>query len=105
MAREHPELTWEVADLTDCKAQLLDGAYDVALDKGTLDALLCHPSLTELFFEVNRFLAIGGSYIIISVLTSAELLDQIAQISGLGFRGRATPVQDGRFVLLSLIHI
>ncbi|KAJ1940256.1 hypothetical protein FBU59_003867 [Linderina macrospora] len=68
-----PKMTWEVMDVTDMKFD--NGSIDVALDKGTLDALMCEkgdvwePSeeLCERVRgevdEVVRVLAPGGKFI------------------------------------------
>eukprot|EP00656_Telonema_subtile_P020728 TRINITY_DN21802_c0_g1_i1.p1 TRINITY_DN21802_c0_g1~~TRINITY_DN21802_c0_g1_i1.p1 ORF type:complete len:162 (-),score=38.11 TRINITY_DN21802_c0_g1_i1:84-569(-) len=113
MQAQHPELTWAVADLTDCQSELPDGSYDLALDKGTLDALLCVPHVADFLFEANRCLVLGGCYLLVSVLTSQELLQRIGGIAGLGFSGRTWELRGGRISVceltktgeLSLIHI
>jgi EEF1A lysine methyltransferase 4 len=47
-----------------------DGSFDVSLDKGTLDAVLCgessHTNAQKMISEVHRVLAPTGIYIVIS---------------------------------------
>jgi hypothetical protein len=45
---DKPGMSWLVADLCDARSALpTDGAFDVAIDKGTLDALLCTDQASE----------------------------------------------------------
>jgi len=94
MRQQHPEMRWEVSDLTNCQAELPDGTFQVALDKGTLDAILCMPDVVvDMLFEVNRMMQLGGVYIVISVLAPRELLQKIATIKRFGFEGVPLPLE------------
>jgi SAM-dependent methyltransferase len=45
---DKPGMSWIVADLCDARSALpADGSFDVAIDKGTLDALLCTDQAAE----------------------------------------------------------
>ena len=45
---DKPNMSWIVADLCDARLALPnDGSFDVAIDKGTLDALLCTDQASE----------------------------------------------------------
>ncbi|KAJ2452962.1 hypothetical protein EV183_002547 [Coemansia sp. RSA 2336] len=71
--QDMPDMTWEVMDVRELV--LGDGSVDVALDKGTLDALMCEqgdvwePSpelcanVRRVVDEVDRVLAPGGKFI------------------------------------------
>ncbi|KAJ2005372.1 hypothetical protein GGI04_001353 [Coemansia thaxteri] len=71
--QHQPKMTWEVMDVR--ALALDDGSVDVAIDKGTLDALMCDkgdvwdpsPELCENVGrevgEVDRVLAAGGKFI------------------------------------------
>ena len=57
MRRRHqdtrPEMQWLVADMTDTSAVFPNGeCFEVALDKGTLDAMLCTDDGSALYCEV-----------------------------------------------------
>ena len=41
-----PEMTYEVIDVTDM-TPLADNLFDIAIDKSTIDALLCAPNWCE----------------------------------------------------------
>ncbi|KAJ1844394.1 hypothetical protein LPJ73_005186 [Coemansia sp. RSA 2703] len=68
-----PKMSWEVMDVRELTLE--DGSIDVAIDKGTLDALMCEkgdvwdPSpelcnnIAREIDEVNRVLAPGGKFI------------------------------------------
>jgi ubiquinone/menaquinone biosynthesis C-methylase UbiE len=47
-----------------------DESFDVVVDKGCLDAILCsegsHPSMLAMFREINRVLKRDGVYICVS---------------------------------------
>jgi hypothetical protein len=45
---DKPGMSWIVADLCDARSALpTDGSFDAAIDKGTLDALLCTDQASE----------------------------------------------------------
>ena len=61
-------MRFEVEDCT--KMSYADESFDVAIDKSTLDAILCgvegFTNAALLLSEVHRVLAVGGTYIVIS---------------------------------------
>ncbi|RZF35487.1 hypothetical protein LSTR_LSTR013131 [Laodelphax striatellus] len=73
------------------KMEFEDGTFNVALDKGTLDALL--PKVTDesqetvlnMFKDISRVLKIGGRYIIVSLLQKHVLSYLLEQLPALGF--------------------
>lgn len=74
MLRKHlrvrPGMLWRVMDMT--HMQFSDGAFDVVIDKGGLDALM-EPELgpilgIQFLSEVKRVLRSGGRYICISLV-------------------------------------
>lgn len=68
--RARPGMLWRVMDMTNM--QFSDGAFDVVIDKGGLDALMepeLGPTLGLQFLsEVKRVLRSGGKYICISLV-------------------------------------
>mmetsp|Transcript_26186 Transcript_26186/g.26068 ORF Transcript_26186/g.26068 Transcript_26186/m.26068 type:complete len:122 (+) Transcript_26186:204-569(+) len=65
---ERSEMTWEVMDVTDIKYD--DQTFDLAIDKSTIDALLCGDdsflNVAKMTKEVQRVLKTGGYYFVIS---------------------------------------
>lgn len=65
-----PNLKYKTADITDMTECFEDKSYDVILDKGTLDTMLCYEKPTvigaKVLKEVQRVLKPGGTYISIS---------------------------------------
>ena len=61
-------MTWEVMDVTDLKYS--DETFDLAIDKSTIDALLCGDdsflNVAKMTKEVQRVLKTGGYYLAIS---------------------------------------
>lgn len=67
MRRKHPDMRWEVMDMTDMNA-FASGSFDLVVDKGALDALMASDTpeirqdATKMLLEVQRVLAPGGRY-------------------------------------------
>lgn len=65
---DRPKMTWEVMDVMDMSYP--DGVYDIAIDKSTIDALLCGShaflNVAKMTREVQRILKPGGYYFVIS---------------------------------------
>jgi ubiquinone/menaquinone biosynthesis C-methylase UbiE len=64
MKKEFPEMVWEVMDAT--KMSYKDGEFDVAIDKGTLDALISgknYDICTAMLKECMRVLKESGQLI------------------------------------------
>jgi len=62
------EMQWQKMDVT--KLEFADGTFDVVLDKGTMDSVLCGEGSTKhcakMMSEISRVLKPGGTYIVIS---------------------------------------
>jgi SAM-dependent methyltransferase len=69
MRERHPDMDWRVMNCTDMSS-LESETFDGAIDKGTMDALLCGEGSTEnadkLCSEVSRLLRPGASFILIT---------------------------------------
>ncbi|KDO33001.1 hypothetical protein SPRG_02692 [Saprolegnia parasitica CBS 223.65] len=71
MKQKHPKMTWDVMDMT--KMTYANGSFDCIMDKGALDALMATDdapvlaSALEMFKEVDRTLAVNGSYICVTM--------------------------------------
>ena len=67
-SKNRPEMTYEVMDVRDIKYE--DNYFDLAIDKSTIDALLCGDdafiNVAKMIKEVQRVLKVGGYYMIIS---------------------------------------
>lgn len=67
-SKNRPEMTYEVMDVRDIKYK--DNYFDLAIDKSTIDALLCGDdafiNVAKMIKEVQRVLKVGGYYMIIS---------------------------------------
>ena len=65
---ERPEMTWAVMDVR--SLSLPANTYDIAIDKSTIDALLCgdnaYINVARMTKEVQRVLKVGGVYMVIS---------------------------------------
>lgn len=65
---ERSEMTWEVMDVTNMSYQ--DETFDIAIDKSTIDALLCGDcsflNVARMTKEVQRILKTNGYYFVIS---------------------------------------
>jgi len=76
MRRKHaekcPKMQWLVMDVT-AMHDLADGAFDVVLDKGTMDAMFTDASadvlasIDGMLREVRRLLAPGGLYLVVTL--------------------------------------
>ena len=66
---ERPNMTWVLMDITDM-ADIGTDSYDLAIDKSTIDALLCGDDsflqVASMLKEVQRVLKPGGHYFAIS---------------------------------------
>jgi len=62
------EMQWQKMDVR--KLEFADGTFDVVIDKGTLDSVLCGEGSTkncaQMCKEVSRVLKPGGTYIVVS---------------------------------------
>ena len=63
-----PEIEWDVMDVKDMRYR--DNTYDLIIDKGTLDNMLCYKlpyfSTANMLSECQRVLKTGGTYVAIS---------------------------------------
>ena len=66
--KDRTEMTYEVMDVRDIKYE--DNQFDLAIDKSTMDALLCGDNafinVAKMIKEIQRVLKVGGYYMIIS---------------------------------------
>ncbi|EKX48138.1 hypothetical protein GUITHDRAFT_137072 [Guillardia theta CCMP2712] len=77
---EAPEMSWVTCDITKAKESLEeDESFDLILDKGTLDALLCADGVTDGYMEILRLLRVGGVFSVIS-FRPAELIAQFLRV-------------------------
>ena len=64
-----PQMSWMVMDITDMNA-FADNTFDLAVDKSTIDALLCGDDsfvkVAMMLKETERVLKPGGHYFAIS---------------------------------------
>jgi EEF1A lysine methyltransferase 4 len=76
-----PGLEYRTADITDMTECFEDRSYDVILDKGTLDTMLCYEKPTvigaKVLKEVDRVLKPGGTYISISFASPDTRLETL----------------------------
>jgi len=65
-----PQLRYILGDATDMRGLFADSSFDVVVDKGTFDALLCHPRVVPmveaLLGEIGRVTGQRGLYLCIS---------------------------------------
>lgn len=77
---QHENIQWRVLDIRDM-ACLQDEAFDLIIDKGTLDSLYCGPNtdsdVSSTSSEVSRLLKNGGKYLLITHMSAKERLDFI----------------------------
>ena len=61
--KDRKEMTYEVMDVRDIKYE--DNFFDLAIDKSTMDALLCGDNsfvnVAKMIKEIQRVLKVGGS--------------------------------------------
>ena len=74
---EKSEMTWTVMDVRDLSFP--SNSYDLAIDKSTIDALLCgdhsYVNVAKMTKEVQRVLKVGGVYMAISYGTPDNRLE------------------------------
>lgn len=111
MRRKHPDMQWEVMDMTDMKA-FAAGSFDLVVDKGALDALMASDTpeirqdATKMLLEVQRVLSPGGRYCCVTmaqdfilrhvltffcVSTAAEADSEAAKATGWAVTVREVP--------------
>jgi len=86
--------------MTDASGVFPDGGlFDVAIDKGTLDALLCTDQGSELVCEMFRLLSPGGTYLIISFRPKDFIL-KLLDLPGSPFQVTVEriPLQDSKII-------
>ena len=66
---QRPLMEWQVMDVTEM-SELADSSFDIAIDKSTIDALLCGDDsfvmVAKMMKETQRVLKTGGVYFAIS---------------------------------------
>jgi SAM-dependent methyltransferase len=75
-------MDWLVCDMLDLEVlpRLLSSQnIDIAIDKGSFDAMIVEGSIVNLFVNIHRMLRRGGKYLVISLL-SKELLQELLNI-------------------------
>ncbi|OQR88051.1 methyltransferase [Achlya hypogyna] len=71
MRQKHPKMQWDVMDMTNMT--YTDASFDCIMDKGALDALMATDdapvlaSALKMFQEIDRALAVNGSYICVTM--------------------------------------
>ena len=74
---DKPDMTWEVMDVR--KLEYPTEHFDIAIDKSTIDALLCgeeaYLNVARMTKEVQRVLKTGGHYMVISYGTPDSRLE------------------------------
>ncbi|ELR15315.1 catalytic, putative [Acanthamoeba castellanii str. Neff] len=69
MRKKHPEMDWRVADATRMP-EFGDRTFDAAIDKGTMDAILCGEGSAEntekILSEMARIIKPGGVFLLIT---------------------------------------
>ena len=74
---DKPTMTWQVMDVRDLKFP--EEKFDIAIDKSTIDALLCgedaYLNVAKMTREVQRTLKTGGTYMAISYGTPESRLE------------------------------
>ena len=65
---ERGEMVWEVMDVREMRYE--DAFFDIAIDKSTIDALLCGEqafiNVAKMTKEVQRVLKVNGFYFVVS---------------------------------------
>lgn len=89
-AAERPGATWQVMDIR--KLDFSDGTFDCAIDKGTMDALLCHSgspwdppqdvvdNCAAEIAEAARVLRTGGKFLMVSFRPSHFLRPRVQSV-------------------------
>lgn len=73
------KMNWQVCDILDLDGEacsLYSDSIDIAIDKGTLDAIIVGGSIVNLFVNIHRMLRSDGKYLVISFL-SKDLLERL----------------------------
>ena len=72
----YPEMSYAHMDVRSMAFE--DDSFNVVIDKGCLDAILCsegsYPSMLAMFREINRVLTAGGVYICVTHGTKLQRL-------------------------------
>lgn len=85
-----PRLTWFTYDLVEregndlIKSSHCDEAFDVVVDKGTLDAILVEGAVYTMLAEVHRFMKPSGVYLLCSI-NCREVLNGLVGVPALDF--------------------
>lgn len=81
-AAKFPEMSWAVGDAT--KLEMADGSFDVVIDKGTFDALVCGEDgkEKELVREMLRVVAEDGVVVEVSNGTPEKRLKGFEEVAG-----------------------
>lgn len=79
-AQSRPRLRFEVADCT--ALSLAPSFYDLVLDKGLLDAIVCAPDaqtgVSRMMDAIGVGMAAGGAYVLVSHAPPAKLLPWVS---------------------------
>lgn len=86
-------MSWSVCDLLEVdESPLPHDGIDIAIDKGSLDAMIVEGSIVNLFVNIHRTLCTNGKYLVISFL-SKELLETLLNIPNFFFVERCVEKQ------------
>eukprot|EP00747_Dinoflagellata_sp_TGD_P011895 gnl/TRDRNA2_/TRDRNA2_121179_c2_seq1.p1 gnl/TRDRNA2_/TRDRNA2_121179_c2~~gnl/TRDRNA2_/TRDRNA2_121179_c2_seq1.p1 ORF type:complete len:269 (+),score=47.32 gnl/TRDRNA2_/TRDRNA2_121179_c2_seq1:77-808(+) len=89
-----PSMTWQVGDVTNLEA-FADGSFDIAIDKGTLDAVSSGPAKMKrrMLEEVHRILTVGGRYIHITPIDERFRMNMFAEMPRGGWTCTVHPIK------------
>ena len=102
--KDQPKMRWKLLDMTDMheeKGGFSDGAFGTVLDKGALDALMAEDtadvgaSAARFLAEVERVLAVGGVYLVVTMAQEFILRRLLTTFTGDDGAGAPTPTTPG----------
>lgn len=90
-----PQIRWIAADCTDLTPALAEETFDLVIDKGLFDAVVCHDlhalMVVRLIRAACRATKIGGTYVCISLHKPGDVLKWLRR-RAFGWRVRVVPL-------------